>query len=204
MVAFRYSGCLGWSFLVMPRWDILPDSPSFSSIRRTRSPLPRCSPWFPHAHTILSDSRACLSIWRSFSGPEGSGLARSASGLVERRANRLHTHRELYPHPRAKPLHRVTVGSDRTSSAVLGFSIRNMQTPSPPSPSFDSSQYRYRRSGEKDTLCTCPVPFNGDSDSLANYPTAPSRLTRKSCCASMANSNGSSWKIPRQKPLMIM
>ena len=68
----------------------------------------------------------------------------------------LHTQREPYPQLRANPLQRVTVGSDLTSSAVLGFSIRNMQTPSL-SPSFDSSQYRYRRSAEKDALCSDPV-----------------------------------------------
>ena len=37
-----------------------------------------------------------------------------------------------------------------------------------------------------------------------SYPTAPSRLTRSSCWASMANSNGSSWKMPLQNPLIIM
>ena len=38
----------------------------------------------------------------------------------------------------------------------------------------------------------------------ACYPTAPSRLTRSNCWASMANSNGSSWKMPLQNPLIIM
>ena len=36
------------------------------------------------------------------------------------------------------------------------------------------------------------------------YPTVPSRLTRSSWLASAANSKGSSLKMPRQKPLIIM
>src|ERR1700732_4499125 len=40
--------------------------------------------------------------------------------------------------------------------------------------------------------------------SLHDYPTAPSRLTARSCCASTANSIGSSLKTDLQKPLTIM
>ena len=88
----------------------------------------------------MSEPRAFLKIHSSFSAPTGFRLSLRVFGYGDRKANKLHTVTVPYPQSLANRLQTLSVGSDFTASAVLGFSIRNMHTRPLPSETLASSQ----------------------------------------------------------------